>query len=213
MNNEDLSDGTTAGSPAPRPDASWSPESAPFTPVEKAWMLRVARESILRHVTGMPPLEADAPPSRLMRKQSCFVTLTLAGALRGCIGSVSPLLPLCQGVAEHARAAASRDPRFPAVTRHELDELKIEISVLTDPEPVTFESPEDLLSKLQPGVCGVVLRIEGLVGTFLPQVWAQVPDRTLFLNRLAEKIGFPPDAWRSPGISVSLYKVESFEEE
>jgi AmmeMemoRadiSam system protein A len=208
-------DGLLSASDAPVPaeGSAWSPGTAPFDALEKAWMLKAARAAIEHFVAGGDEPKLGEPPPRLTSKRGCFVTLTRAGALRGCIGNVIASLPLCQAVVENARAAASRDPRFPSVAPYELDDLRIEISVLTELEPLAFSSPEDLLGKLEPGVSGVVLRIDGLMSTFLPQVWAMVPDRTQFMNRLAEKAGYPPDTWREADVSVSLYKVECFEEE
>jgi AMMECR1 domain-containing protein len=93
-----------------------------------------------------------------------------------------------------------------------VDQLEIEISVLTEPLPLFFSSPEDLLHQLQPGVDGVVLQIGRREATYLPQVWEQIPDKVDFLNNLAEKAGCEPSAWRQPGTSVSIYHVESFKE-
>jgi AmmeMemoRadiSam system protein A len=112
-----------------------------------------------------------------------------------------------------AGQAALRDPRFPPVEPDELPRLRVEISVLTQPEPLTFHSPEELLAKLQPGRDGVVLRVGGRMATFLPQVWAQVSDKTSFMNQLALKAGFPPSTWRGPDATVSIYHAESFAEE
>ena len=85
--------------------------------------------------------------------------------------------PLHQAVAENARNAALRDPRFLPVKPDEVDKIKIEISVLTEPQPLAFSSPEDLLNKLHPNEDGVLLHIGPRTATFLPQVWAQIPDK------------------------------------
>ena len=95
----------------------------------------------------------------------------------------------------------------------ELDQIKIEISVLTDPQPLPFSSPEDLLSKLRPNEDGVLLHIGPRTATFLPQVWAQIPDKVEFLNHLSQKAGCETSAWRGKDVSVSIYHVECFEEE
>ena len=135
------------------------------------------------------------------------MTLTKRGDLRGCIGNILPQGPLYQAVIENARNAARRDPRFPPVTPPEVDQLEIEISVLTEPLPLFFSSPEDLLRKLHPGVDGVVLQIGNRSATYLPQVWEQIPDKVDFLNNLAEKAGCESSAWREPGVSVFIYHV------
>jgi AmmeMemoRadiSam system protein A len=148
----------------------------------------------------------------LSETKACFVTLTENGELRGCIGHISPQESLCQAVVDNARNAAIRDPRFLPVQPGEADKIKIEISVLTEPKPLQFSSPEDLLAKLQPGKDGVVLKIGGRGATFLPQVWEQLPDKVEFLNRLSEKAGCATGDWRKPGTSVLIYHVEAFKE-
>jgi len=94
----------------------------------------------------------------------------------------------------------------------ELGEITLEISVLTEPQPLVFSSPEDLLNKLQPHRDGVVLLIGDRRATYLPQVWEQLPDKTAFLNSLAQKAGCGPSDWRLPGTKVQIYHVESFHE-
>ena len=157
-------------------------------------------------------MSADGLAPKFTEAKGCFVTLTKRGELRGCIGYILPQGPLYRAVVENARNAALRDPRFPAVSPGEVDQLEIEISVLTEPLPLFFSSPEDLLRKLQPGADGVVLQIGGRGATYLPQVWEQIPDKVEFLNNLAEKAGCDPSAWREPGASVLIYHVESFKE-
>jgi AmmeMemoRadiSam system protein A len=113
---------------------------------------------------------------------------------------------------ENARSAALRDFRFSPVTPDEAGTLHIEISVLTEPASLKFDSPDDLLKKLQPHKDGVVLTISGRGATFLPQVWEQIPDKAEFLNHLSQKAGCAPTAWRGSDVSVSIYHVEAFEE-
>jgi AmmeMemoRadiSam system protein A len=105
-----------------------------------------------------------------------------------------------------------RDPRFPPVRPDEVKGIHIEISVLTEPQPLSFSSPEDLLNKLQPGQDGVVLQIGPNRATFLPQVWEQLPDKVQFLNDLAQKAGCAPGDWRGKNVSVSIYHAEAFGE-
>jgi AmmeMemoRadiSam system protein A len=140
------------------------------------------------------------------------VTLTKSGQLRGCIGNIVPAGPLYERVVENARSAALRDPRFPPVTADEVPTLHIEISVLTEPKPLPFASPDELLARLKPHWDGVVLKIGDRGATLLPQVWEQLPDKTQFLGHLSAKAGCAPDAWRGKDVSVSTYHVESFEE-
>jgi len=160
----------------------------------------------------LPEVNARDMPPELMATKGCFVTLTKTGSLRGCIGHIQPQESLYQAVIHNAQNAAQRDSRFPPVRSDEVDKIKIEVSVLTEPQPLRFNSPEDLLGQLQPYEDGVLLQI-GLRGaTFLPQVWTQIPDKVEFLNHLSQKAGCEASAWRGKETSISTYHVEAFTE-
>jgi len=94
----------------------------------------------------------------------------------------------------------------------EVGELQFEVSVLTEPKPLEFASPEDLLSKLRPHLDGVILNLNGRRATFLPQVWEQLPDKVTFLDQLSQKAGYGPGEWRKSGTSVLIYQVEAFKD-
>src|ERR1017187_814559 len=195
--------------------AFYAPAAENLSAAERKYLLELARKTLTSVTTGgsLPEVAAKDVPPKLAEKKACFVTLTKSGALRGCIGHLMAMEPLHQAVAENARNAALRDPRFPPVGPDELDQIKIEISVLTDPQPLPFSSPDDLLSKLHPNVDGVLLHIGPRTATFLPQVWAQLPDKAEFLNHLSQKAGCEASAWRGQEGSVSIYHVECFEED
>ena len=186
-----------------------------LTPEEKTILLRLAREAMERGVRGeeLLPLYLSTLPPQLSAQCSSFVTLTVRGQLRGCIGSLDACQSLAEDVREHAVAAALRDPRFPAVQEDELSGIQIEISRLTCPVPLEYRDPEDLLLRLRPHVDGVILRVDlHRRGTFLPQVWSKIPDPADFLNNLCYKIGLEPDAWRRNHFYVLIYQAEEFHE-
>ncbi len=184
-----------------------------YSPEQRRTLLRVARTSIAHGLEqGRPlpvdPLEYDA---ELREERASFVTLNERGRLRGCIGHLQAIQPLVADVAENAFNAAFRDPRFPPVNAAEFDALEIHISILSPPEPMTFDSEEELLRQIRPGVDGLILEEGPYKGTFLPSVWEQLPDPRRFLAELKLKAGLPPDYW-SEGIRVSRYTTESFSE-
>jgi AmmeMemoRadiSam system protein A len=111
-------------------------------------------------------------------------------------------------VAENAYAAAFRDPRFAPLTRPELDALDLSISILTPAESMTFESQEDLLGQLRPGIDGLILQDGDRRGTFLPSVWESLPEAGRFLAHLKLKAGLPEDHW-SDSVQVWRYETES----
>jgi AmmeMemoRadiSam system protein A len=186
-----------------------------LTSEEKETLLKLARQALEAGVRGekLPPLEPESLSPSLKEEGVVFVTLTIAGALRGCIGALEAYQPLAEDVREHAAAAALHDYRFPNVQPEELPQIEIEISRLTAPVPLEYSGPEDLLSKLRPGTDGVLLRDGPRRATFLPQVWEKVPDPVEFLESLCYKMGAQPDLWRKKHLDVSTYQVEEFHEE
>jgi len=186
-----------------------------LSPADRQHLLRLAREAIVRHLRGEvpPPIDPSALPESLARDGASFVTLTKHGELRGCIGSLEPRRPLALDVRENAVAAAIQDPRFPPVNTGELADLHVEISVLSPPQPLVYNGPDDLIAKLRPGVDGVVIERGWNRATFLPQVWEKLPDPEQFLEHLCRKAYLPADAYRRPDLDVYTYQVEKFEEE
>lgn len=185
-----------------------------LTQQEKQGLLRVARLALENGVRGesMPPLDLNKFTPRLQADGTSFVTLTINGMLRGCIGSLEPNQSLAEDVREHAIAAALNDYRFPPVRISELSQIEIEVSRLTTPVSLEYDSPEDLLSRLRPGVDGVVIRDGMRRATFLPQVWEKLPDPAEFLDHLCAKMGATPGLWRQKHIDVLIYQVEEFHE-
>jgi uncharacterized protein len=185
-----------------------------LTDEEKQALLRMAREALRQAVAGhtLPPLSLPTLPSALRRQGASFVTLTIGGQLRGCIGALEPYQPLAEDVREHAVAAALEDPRFPPVSPQELDSIEIEISRLTFPKDLVYTDAEDLLDRLHPHTDGVILRDGFHRATFLPQVWEKIPDKAEFLDNLCYKMGESPDTWRRKHLDVQVYQVEEFRE-
>ncbi len=186
-----------------------------LTAEERGLLLRLARQAIekaVRERDFSPPILDDFPP-RLREKGVCFVTLTmLDGQLRGCIGGLEATQPLALDVWEHAIAAALEDYRFFPVRPEELSRLRIEISRLTEPQPLVYDDPRDLPGLLHPMVDGVVLHDGNRRATFLPQVWEKLPDPAEFLSHLCQKMGASPDLWRRKVLRVEIYHVEEFHE-
>lgn len=198
----------------PHPDGATFPAAGSGTlgQEEKRFLLELARRTVREAVASgdLPELDESIVPATLTGKKGCFVTLTKKGELRGCIGNIFPAQPLFRAVMENARSAAIHDHRFSAVTPAELPELEYEISLLTQPSPLAFDSPEELLRQLRPHVDGVVLKVGGRSSTFLPQVWEHFADKEDFLDRLAMKSGGLPTDWRRPDATVLTYQVEAF---
>ena len=185
-----------------------------LTSSEKRILLQIAREALENRVQGKTPavINLDSLTGKLSEKGASFVTLTIDGNLRGCIGGLEATCSLAEDVQQHAIAAAFNDFRFPPVRSDELDDITIEISYLTDPKPLIYNDPSELLGKLCPGVDGEVVRDGIRRATFLPQVWEKIPDPRIFLNLLCQKMGMPSDFWQKKKIEVLTYQVEKFSE-
>jgi len=185
-----------------------------LTAEEKQALLKMARQALEAAVKqqALPPLDPAALTSILKDQGASFVTLTVGGELRGCIGALEPYQSLAEDVREHAVAAGLEDYRFPPVKANELASIEIEVSRLTMPEQLEYTNPDDLLAKLRPGTDGVILRDGFRRATFLPQVWEKIPTKEDFLSQLCWKMGAQGDTWRRKHLEVLVYQVEEFHE-
>lgn len=190
-----------------------SPSTEPMLDgAERRMLLDVARSAIGRALAGGEPMYIDPDdfPEPVRVRRAAFVTLSLDGQLRGCIGSLEPVRTLVEDVATHAVSAAIRDPRFPPLTAAELPGVELHISILSEPSPIDFADEHDLVAQLRPGVDGLILEGANYRGTFLPSVWKQTADPQRFIDQLKLKAGLTPGPL--PGDArVSRYTAESIE--
>jgi len=178
-------------------------------------LIKLARETIsqkLGHVSDK--IDPDSLRDLdFQERRGTFVTLTIDGRLRGCIGSLQTTASILEGVRRNAVNAAFHDPRFSKLEAENLDKIEIEVSILTDPQPLEYLDGMDLLAKLRPHVDGVILRKGSASATFLPQVWEQLPRPEDFLSQLCRKAGLPAIEWKKGKLKILTYQVQYFEEE
>lgn len=187
--------------------------AAGFDPATRGAVLALARSAIAQAIGAPPPDTRPGPtPPSLSEPGACFVTLSTDGALHGCIGSIEPRRSLREDIVENARAAATRDRRFERLTAAQLQRTRIEVSILSPLSPIEFTDQADALTRLRPGVDGVVFRCAGRRSVFLPQVWASLPQPSEFVRALTTKAGFPPDFW-SPEVALERFTVVAIHEE
>ncbi len=181
---------------------------------DRSYLLSLARQSIENCLggTALPAIDKSNLSPLLNELGASFVTLTINGQLRGCVGALEPYQSLANDVREHAVAAAFEDYRFPPLQAMELGNIEIEISYLTRPKPLIYENPDELPHLLRPHIDGVVLHDGSRRATFLPQVWEKIPDPQDFLEELCMKMGAYPDLWRRKKLDVLTYQVEEFRE-
>jgi AmmeMemoRadiSam system protein A len=182
---------------------------------DKKFLLELARKTINGGTKEniISEDEISKLPKLLTENRGCFVTLNLNKNLRGCIGYILPIEPLYKAVIDNAFNAAFKDPRFSPVSDNEKNDLHLEISVLTVPAALEYESPDDLLNKITPLKDGVIIKKGFRSSTFLPQVWEQLPDKEEFFSHLCLKAGLKPDEWAQNALEVETYQAEIIEEE
>jgi len=179
---------------------------------EGEYLLSVARKTIEKKLFNKKD-EADSDLSpKFSERRGTFVTLTINENLRGCIGHIIPQETLIEGIRVNAINAAFRDPRFRPLTKAEWKKVKIEVSILTEPKPLSYSGADDLLNKLRPGIDGVIIKKGVYQATFLPQVWEQLPDKKEFLIHLCVKAGLDGYAWKKEEIEVYVYQAQAFAE-
>src|ERR1700756_1677855 len=179
-------------------------EQGEFSLEERTLLLQLAHDSILS-VLENREVSMDPPSPHLAEPRGAFTSLYLNGELRGCVGYILPVSPVYHAVIDTARAAAFEDTRFYPVTIEEATQLKIELSVLSPPRPISAE-------EVEVGRHGLLISLAGQRGLLLPQVPTERNwDRTTFLQQTCRKAGLPPDAWQK-GAVIEAFTAEVFGE-
>lgn len=180
---------------------------------ERRRLLEIARRSIANGLaTGRASqLDCARLDANLCKPAAVFVTLTKNGELRGCVGALQATEALAQAVSNAAFNAAFRDRRFAPLAVDELDQVRIEISVLSEMEEIAADTREALLAELHPGVDGLLLEDRGYRSTFLPKVWENLQSPDAFLEHLCLKAGLDARHW-SDTIRLHRYHTLSFAE-
>ncbi len=178
-----------------------------FSVEEKSALLRIARESVTAVISGKEYLPPEPVEPRLRQKAGAFVTLHLHDELRGCIGLIEAYLPLYETVSEMAAKAAVADPRFDSVTGPEIDQIDIEISVLSPLKRVAV--PQEVVI----GKHGVLIEKGYYRGLLLPQVATENGwDREQFLQYVCMKAGLGKDDYKESGSKIFVFTAEVFGE-
>ncbi len=172
---------------------------------EKKQLHRIARATIEAKAKGEPLPEFNPGTEMLKENRGAFVSLHRQGQLRGCIGYIQAVKPLCQTIQDMALSAAFQDPRFPPLTEKELEDLDIEISVLTPMQEIS--GTQDI----QIGKHGLMVVREPFSGLLLPQVATQFGwDRETFITQTCIKAGLPPDAWKDQSTRIYAFAADVF---
>ncbi len=174
---------------------------------EKRTLLKIARNSIRKAILGEKPAPLEMDSDIFHQKRGAFVTLHNHGQLRGCVGFIMEVKPLIETIEEMAQAAALRDSRFEPVKAEEIDDLDIEISVISPLQEI------DDINEIKVGTHGLMIRHGLFSGLLLPQVATQHGwDRQTFLEYTCLKAGLPTNAWKNPDAKIYIFSAQVFSE-
>jgi MEMO1 family protein len=179
-----------------------------FSHDDREYLENLAKTAVENYVKEGKTISVKEAPENLKEKLACFVTIYKKGDLRGCIGTILPVDKLYKSVIDNAISAATRDSRFNPVTSDELEYLNYEISILSSPKEIYYNSEEDLFKKINGK--GVILEKGFYKATYLPQVWEHFKTESEFLSSLCRKAGLNGNEWdnfKDSKIRISVYET------
>ena len=174
---------------------------------------KMARRAIEEYI-DIKLIVKNSYGGKFVEKRGVFTTLTTSsGKLRGCVGFPEPVFPLGEAVIKSAISAASSDPRFPPVTKEDMDDITVEVSMLSKPVALAVKNRKDLPSMIAVGRDGLIAERDSFSGLLLPQVAVEEKmDQKAFLKAVCWKAGMEPDCWKDGDTSISTFNAEVFYE-
>ena len=179
--------------------------------MDEKFVIKIAKQAVENFILNKEKISVpERYPKELDDKRGIFVTIynvNKVKELRGCVGLPYPEMPLIQGIIE-AAVSACRDTRFSPLKKEELKNLKLEISVLTEPELIEMKEPKEYLKKIKIGRDGLIIKKGIMGGLLLPQVPVEQGwDVEQYLENLCYKAGLLADSWLDK--SVKIYRFEA----
>lgn len=177
-------------------------------------LIELARKSISSSFSGEKIKVEETVKKEFKEKSGVFVTLTINGELRGCIGFFEAIYPLWEAVVKAAESAAFNDSRFNPLSPEELDKIKIEVSVLTKQELIKVDKAEGYLDKIKIGEDGLIIEGAFGKGLLLPQVAVEWKFRVeQFLECVCQKAGLDKGDWKDLSNKIYKFQAQIFSEE
>jgi len=183
---------------------------------DKEYLLKIARRAMQKYFQdeGIFQVEKDELSQFLKEKKGTFITLWKNNELRGCIGNLGSEKPIYQSVIDNCLASALLDLRFTALKSDELNDIKIEISILSELKKLSnFTNHDSFIKYLNKYKPGLLIKKGAYQATFLPQVWEDLNSAELFISHLCEKAGLEQDEWKKMDLEIYQYSAEVFKEE
>ena len=190
-------------------------ENAKLSDSDGVFLVKTARQAVTEFLSNGNRIKLEAEYEKKFSFDSgVFVTLNKPDGLRGCIGFPMPEKKLSRAIIEGAIAAATEDPRFPAVTTKELDNITFEVTVLTPPMEIDVSDPMEYLTKIKVGRDGLIIRHSFYSGLLLPQVPSEYGwNVEEFLQHTCHKAGLEKDFWKSGKAKIEKFEGIVFKEE
>jgi len=190
-------------------------EDGKLSDSDGAILVRTARKAVTEFLSNGNKIKLEPEfEKKFSFNSGVFVTLNKTGGLRGCIGFPMPVKKLSRAIVDGAIAAATEDPRFPAVTTKELDDITFEVTVLTPPMEIDVSDPIEYLSKIKIGRDGLIIRHSFSSGLLLPQVPVEYGwNAEEFLQHTCEKAGLARDTWKNESVKIEKFEGIIFKEE
>jgi len=176
----------------------------------KKFLLNLSRTTLESAFREENP-EMSSAPDEITNLGACFVSFYKDGIPMNSAGSLFPFRELFHDVRENTLLAAFKDPNYPIIKKEELNNVKIEISLIKNLKKIKFQSEEELFSQITPNIHGVILNKDKKISTLLPSAWKQLPDKESVLGELCKKIGMDKDSWKL-NADIVTYETETFGE-
>lgn len=179
-------------------------------------LVRKAREVVTKILNNQKIEISEEFKRKYSEKRGVFTTILTypEKELRGCMGYPYPIYPLWKALILSAKAAAFEDPRFPPLTIEELDKVIFEVTVLTEPKRVEYNSYKELLDKIEIGKHGLIVKYGPFQGLLLPQVPLEYGwDVSEFISQTCLKAGLPPNFWIENKVEIYTFEGEIYVEE
>ena len=190
-------------------------EDSKLSDSDGAILVKTARKAVTEFLSNGSRIKLESEfEKKFSFNSGVFVTLNKPDGLRGCIGFPMPEKKLSRAIVDGAIAAATEDPRFPAVTTKELDDITFEVTVLTPPMEIDVSDPIEYLSKIKVGRDGLIIRHSFSSGLLLPQVPVEYGwNVEEFLQHTCEKAGLARDTWKNESVKIEKFEGIIFKEE
>ena len=179
-------------------------------------IVNLARKAIKQYLQKSVKISIEqVVRGELREKRGVFVTIKSypEGSLRGCIGMPLPIKPLIDAVIDSSISAAVRDPRFPTLNIEEMENVTIEVTVLTQPSEIRGKSNTDIINQIEIGKHGLIIEKGSYSGLLLPQVPVEQKwGKEEYLEGISHKAGLLGNAWAEDDSRIFMFEGEIFSE-